>query len=362
MTTHPCPTGQTGLPAAHPTTRAVPDAAMAGHGTGPTIDLFGQPATDGWVVIDTETTGLDPAADRIIEIAAVCLAPDTTITLTWSTLIDPSIDHIGAGEIHGLTAEMLAHQPGFAAAWPQLADLLGRRTVIGHNPDFDLDMLDTELARAGRGPLERAGAVDTVLLARECLPGQSHRLADCCQALGIANPHAHSALHDAIATAKLFANLTGRSAGRRNRAPMRDTARVGRTGIPGWDGSKLRALRRARNMTQKDLAAALGIPDTSIPRWEHGAPPRAQTVKAIAEVLGIEIAELLTAQATLASLRVIQGLTQAQVAERTGVPASTLSAIERGVFSPNQHTVELLAQVYDVPVDAITEAVGYCAR
>ncbi len=105
------------------------------------------------VVIDTETTGLDPGRDRVIEIGAARLDATLGVTATWSTLVDPGCAlPLQVQRLTGITPDDLAGAPSFAAAYEQLLAFAGDAVVVGQNVAFDLAMLGSAAARCGAPP------------------------------------------------------------------------------------------------------------------------------------------------------------------------------------------------------------------
>lgn len=172
--------------------------------------------TSGFAVVDLETTGIHPGRyERVIEVGVVHVAPDGRIEGRWDTLLNPQRD-LGPQHIHGITAAEIRHAPTFQQIAGKLADLLAGRVVVAHNLRFDAGFLTAEYGRIGVDvPLAHGGGICTMTLARTYLPGSGRSLADCCSAFGIANPHQHRALTDALAAAGLlggYLNLDPRGA------------------------------------------------------------------------------------------------------------------------------------------------------
>ena len=148
-------------------------------------------------VIDVETTGLFPGGhDRIIEVAVVRMKVDGTVLDEFVTLVNPGRD-VGRTDIHGIRAGDLASAPPFASIVGDVCSRLRGAVVAGHNVTFDCRFIESELARAGY----ILPAIN-VLCTMNALGG---RLVDCCRDYGIDLEQAHSALHDARATARLLA-------------------------------------------------------------------------------------------------------------------------------------------------------------
>jgi len=166
-----------------------------------------------FAVLDTETTGLLPSHDRVVEIAVVGLRPDGSMEWTWSTLLNPQRD-LGPQHIHGIhTADVLA-APAFADIAGDLMELLQNRVVVGHNVSFDARFVTAEYARTGVGAgIDSANCLCTRQLARSLLPERGGTLNACCVQAGVTHHDQHSALGDATATANLLQALAARAGG-----------------------------------------------------------------------------------------------------------------------------------------------------
>lgn len=161
------------------------------------------------VVVDLETTGLDPLVEGILEIAAVRLDGDRVVG-TWQTLVNPGpgIESSEASRaIHGITAEMVADAPPVAEALAGFLAFLGDAPLVAHNAPFDLAFLNRALAAGGRPPLANE-AFDTLEIAREVFPDQrSHKLEALCRLLGHEAAGFHRAAADAGHLAAIFPRL-----------------------------------------------------------------------------------------------------------------------------------------------------------
>jgi DNA polymerase-3 subunit epsilon len=166
------------------------------------------------VVLDTETTGLEPGeGHRIIEIGCVELTGRRRgATMRWFLNPERQIDE-GAIAVHGITREQLAGKPRFAEVADDLLRFIEGAELIIHNAPFDVGFLDAELARAGRP--ERIGVLcgvyDTLLLARQMHPGQRNNLDALCKRYSIDNSQRsfHGALLDAEILADVYLAMTG---------------------------------------------------------------------------------------------------------------------------------------------------------
>ena len=165
------------------------------------------------IVLDTETTGLDPkSGDRVIEVAAIEIYNFMPTGQKYHVLIDPERDiPEEATRVHGFTAEMLRGKPRFAAIADDLLAFLGEDEVIAHNAPFDFGFLDAELVRAGKPRLDRARMVDSLEIAKRRYPGLPNSLDALCRRLGVDNSMrtSHNALLDVKLLAEVYLQLMG---------------------------------------------------------------------------------------------------------------------------------------------------------
>jgi DNA polymerase-3 subunit epsilon len=165
------------------------------------------------LVLDTETTGLDPlAGDRVIEVAAIEIVNLVPTGRQFHRLVDPERDiPPEASRVHGFTSEMLAGKPRFAEILPDLLAFLGEDPIIAHNAPFDFAFLDAEFARAGVPPLDRARMVDTLEIAKRRYPGLPNSLDALCRRFGIdlSARTTHNALLDVRLLAEVHLELMG---------------------------------------------------------------------------------------------------------------------------------------------------------
>lgn len=157
-------------------------------------------------VVDLETTGFSPGPDRAIEIGIVRVDPSGVIVDEWTTLVHPGRD-VGPTWVHGVTDEMVADAPSFAEVADEILDRFEGAVVVAHNAPFDGGFLAHEFASAGL-PVPALPAACTLQVARWSGLGlPNYRLATCCEAFGLTNAGAHSALGDARVTAELAVQL-----------------------------------------------------------------------------------------------------------------------------------------------------------
>src|SRR5215468_6847851 len=164
------------------------------------------------IVLDTETTGLDPlAGHRVVEIGCIELVNTVATGKTFHAYFNPEmIMPSGAQDIHGLTDEFLADKPLFAERLEELLAFIGDAQLVIHNAQFDIGFLNAELERTGRPRLTNT-YVDTVSVARRKFPGQRVSLDALCERFSIDNSARtkHGALLDAELLAEVYLELSG---------------------------------------------------------------------------------------------------------------------------------------------------------
>jgi len=177
------------------------------------------------IVLDTETTGLEPdLGHRIIEIGCVELVNRRHTGRTFHHYLNPEreIDQ-GALEVHGITAEFLQGKPRFADIAEELLEFISGAELVIHNAAFDVAFLDAELRRhaannpafEGRLVSAECRILDTLALARQMHPGQKNNLDALCKRYEIDNSHRelHGALLDARILADVYLAMTGGQVG-----------------------------------------------------------------------------------------------------------------------------------------------------
>ena len=161
------------------------------------------------IVLDTETTGLNPrSGDRVIEIGCVELMHRRLTGNNFHRYINPERDsEEGALAVHGLTTEFLRDKPKFAEIAAELRDYLDGAEVIIHNAPFDIGFLDAEFKRLDIPVFNThvSGVIDTLVQAKEMHPGKRNSLDALCDRYGVSN--AHRALHGALLDAELLADV-----------------------------------------------------------------------------------------------------------------------------------------------------------
>jgi DNA polymerase-3 subunit epsilon len=160
------------------------------------------------IVVDTETTGLEPTeGHRIIELACLELHGRRPSGRHFHRYVNPerSID-FAASEVHGLTLEDLADKPRFADIADEFLAFVDGAELLIHNAPFDVGFLNAELERIGRARLETVCSVsDTLELAREMHPGKRNSLDALCERYAV--DHSKRTLHGALLDAQLLADV-----------------------------------------------------------------------------------------------------------------------------------------------------------
>ena len=165
------------------------------------------------IVLDTETTGLDPlTGDRVIEVAAVELLNLLPTGEVFHSLIDPERDiPAEASRIHGFTNGDVAGKPKFADIADALLAFLGDSEIIAHNAPFDFGFLDAELFRCNRQALDRSRMIDSLAMAKTRYPGMPNNLDALCRRLGVDNSmrSSHNAILDCQLLAQVYLEMMG---------------------------------------------------------------------------------------------------------------------------------------------------------
>jgi len=168
------------------------------------------------IVLDTETTGLDPnQGHRLIEVGCVEVINRRLTGRHFHQYVNPQREiDAGAIEVHGITNAMLADKPLFGHIADELLEFIRGAELIIHNAAFDLGFLNAEFGLLNRG-IERVesfcGVIDTLMLARQRHPGQKNNLDALCGRYGVDNSQRdlHGALLDAEILADVYLAMTG---------------------------------------------------------------------------------------------------------------------------------------------------------
>jgi len=161
------------------------------------------------IILDTETTGLEPSqGHRIVEVGCVELVNRSLTGNHLHLYLNPDRDSDPeALAVHGLTTEFLSNHPRFEDVYQQFIDFIRGAELIIHNAAFDCKFLDAELQRVGQPPVQELceKITDSLLYARELHPGRRNSLDALCERYGISN--AHRTLHGALLDSELLADV-----------------------------------------------------------------------------------------------------------------------------------------------------------
>jgi DNA polymerase III subunit epsilon len=164
------------------------------------------------IVLDTETTGLDPLSrDRVVEIGAVELINRSPTGRTFHRYLCPERSMpADALAVHGLSVDFLADKPLFAAVADEFLAFVRDAPLVAHNASFDIAFLNAELKGAGKPPIVIERVIDTLVLARRKHPGGNNTLDDLCSRYGVDRSRRtqHGALLDAELLAAVYVELT----------------------------------------------------------------------------------------------------------------------------------------------------------
>jgi DNA polymerase-3 subunit epsilon len=165
------------------------------------------------IVFDTETTGLENKADRVIEIGGVELLNHFPTGRTFHVYINPGDRkvHPDALAVHGITDAFLKDKPSFAEIVPQLQEFFEGSKWVAHNANFDMGFINAEFDRLGLPPVAPDLVIDTLSLARRKHPMGPNSLDALCRRYGIDNSHRtkHGALLDSELLAEVYIEMLG---------------------------------------------------------------------------------------------------------------------------------------------------------
>ncbi len=165
------------------------------------------------IIFDTETTGLDNRADRIIEIGGIELFNHFPTGKTLHIYINPGDRkvHPDALAVHGITDEFLTGKPLFETVADEILEFFGDAKWIAHNATFDMGFVNAEFARLGRPPILPDMVIDTLAMARRKHPMGPNSLDALCRRYGIDNSHRtkHGALLDSELLAEVYIEMIG---------------------------------------------------------------------------------------------------------------------------------------------------------
>jgi DNA polymerase-3 subunit epsilon len=165
------------------------------------------------IVFDTETTGLSPEDDRIVEIGCIEMVGHVPSGRTFHVYINPEREvPEDAVKVHGLTFDRLRREKPFRDIVQSFLDFVADAALVAHNAEFDMGFVNAELKRAGREPLSLTRMIDTLAIAHKKVPSLSrYTLDSLCKFYNIDNSQRdlHGALLDARLLAEVYIELLG---------------------------------------------------------------------------------------------------------------------------------------------------------
>lgn len=180
------------------------------------------------IVLDTETTGLDPRqGHRLVEVACLEIEDLLPTGRTWHRYINPErIIEADAERIHGISNERVANEPKFREIHAELLDFIGDAPVVAHNAAFDRGFINYELGLCGGCVIEETRWIDTLALAQKRFPGMHNSLDALCKRfkVSLAERSFHGALIDARLLAEVYLELRGGRERGLDLAPARGAA------------------------------------------------------------------------------------------------------------------------------------------
>lgn len=210
------------------------------------------------IVLDTETTGLDPTkGDRLIEIGCIELFNRIPTGREYHRFINPERDvPAEAQAVHGISTEFLKDKPRFVEVADEFLEFIGGDILIIHNAAFDVGFLSAELTRLGKQPIAMSRVIDTLALARRKHPAGPNSLDALCKRYSVDNSKRtkHGALMDSLLLAEVYVELLGE--------------RQATLGLAQSGAAKIEALRRTGAAQRQALQRPNRLPSRITPDVE----------------------------------------------------------------------------------------------
>jgi len=226
------------------------------------------------IVLDTETTGLDPGkGDRLVEIGAVEIVNQIATGAVFHVLINPEREvPEEAFRVHGHSTASLVDKPVFAAVVEEFLAFIGEDRLVIHNAEFDMRFLNAELAALGRPPLSADRVTDTLLLARRKHPGAPNNLDALCDRYRI--DRSKRVRHGALLDAEILIEVYGELTGGRQRSLSFAAVETARGGGPAATTKRTRPAPLPQRTNPDELAAHEALIDSlgDSPIWRRYAP------------------------------------------------------------------------------------------
>ena len=324
-----------------------------------------------FVVLDVETTGLNPDQHRIVEICLLTVENGEVLEV-WSTRFNPE-GPVGKTEIHGITDEDVKNAPFFRDSLQEIQKRIKDVVLVAHNARFDLAFLRAEFERTGFKP-EWLPSICTLQASNYYQPHLSRRrLADCCEDIGIEIEGAHSANGDSIATAKLFHYYLSPEKNPRPRAEdlelIKNPNQVGRARTTNPQANayvrtrinqaRTESLERVSNSSYKELVKLLAACSLTEVLQGENFPNESAYLEKVIEFLSD--GEISTAELTeLGAVSKIYELTslQQELAHKTLVTALALQALkDESVSVSEREELVSVARALGLSSNVVTELI-----
>ena len=206
------------------------------------------------IVLDTETTGMDPfEGDRIVEIGAVELENHIPTGNHYHVYINPERDvPAEVVAVHGLTEQFLKDKPTFAEIYADFLEFIGDAKLVIHNAEFDMKFINHHLKEMGAADIPNKRVVDSLIMARQKFPGSPANLDALCKRFDIDNTSRtlHGALLDSELLAEVYLELLG---GRQTGLSLGDESKMSSSDNEG--GATTRVKKPVREPRQFDIPA-----------------------------------------------------------------------------------------------------------
>ncbi|HEY5049037.1 MAG TPA: DNA polymerase III subunit epsilon [Rhizomicrobium sp.] len=244
------------------------------------------------IVLDTETTGLDPAdGHRIVEIGCVELEDHVPTGVTFQRYFNPErAVPPDSQRVHGLTDIFLADKPCFSAVIRDLAAFLGDAPLVIHNASFDLKFLNAEFGRIAHPFIPLARTIDTIEIAKIKFPGARYSLDELCRRFGIdlSGRQKHGALLDAELTARVYLELVG---GRQTRLKL-SPAEIISAAVAVFPTARVRPHALAPRLGGAEIEAhaafvAGELGNDAVWNWDGASGPKAASLQAVTGMVRI---------------------------------------------------------------------------
>jgi len=224
------------------------------------------------LVMDTETTGLEPGEHRIVEIGALELINHVPTGRTYHQYINPNRSMPSEAEaIHGITEAFLADKPLFENVAQDFIDFIGTGTLVIHNAKFDVKFLNFELGRVNKAPIKFDRVIDTLDMARKRYPGAQNSLDALCRRYRIdsAKRVKHGALLDSELLADVYIELIGGRQGGFSLDVAAKGMADGYASVTSGGPAKTRGKPRPILLTDEEKQAHTAFVDTlgDAPKW-----------------------------------------------------------------------------------------------